>query len=567
MKYITAQVAAFLHQGSSRRNIKLMVRFMVLLIFIITLYSVVFHLMMGREGREFSWLTGFYWTLTVMSTLGFGDITFESDLGRMFSIVVLVTGTVFLLVLFPFTLIEFFYAPWVRAQNEARAPRVLPESTHGHVILTHHDAVSAALIRKLKQYGVAYALLVGELEEALKLFDEGYRVVVGEFDLPETYRGLRLDKAAMVVATGTDVQNTNVSFTVRELSRKVRVVATARADSAQDILELAGCSHVFRLGELMGQSLARRTIGGDAVAHIIGQFDKLLIAEATAAGTPMEGKTLAEARLRSLAGVNVVGVWERGEFNVALPETRITPNTVLVMAGTQAQFQQYDELFCIYHQATAPVVIIGGGRVGRTAAKALRQRNMDYRLVEKLAERVAKIPERAIVGDAAELEVLEKAGLMEAPAVLITTRDDDMNIYLTIFCRKLRPDIQIISRATLDRNVSSLHRAGADFVMSYASMGANIAFNYLRQSDILMVAEGLNIFRVKIPESLHGKSMANANIRGKTGCHVIAVTRNEELEINPDPERALEEDQEILLISNAESEKKFFEIYGRASAG
>nr|MBF0222247.1 hypothetical protein [Desulfobulbaceae bacterium] len=36
---------------------------------------------MMYEGREFSWITGFYWTLTVMSTLGFGDITFQTDLG------------------------------------------------------------------------------------------------------------------------------------------------------------------------------------------------------------------------------------------------------------------------------------------------------------------------------------------------------------------------------------------------------------------------------------------------------------------------------------------------------
>ena len=51
------------------------------------------------------------------------------------------------------------------------------------------------------------------------------------------------------------------------------------------------------------------------------------------------------------------------------------------------------------------------------------------------------------------------------------TGNDDTNIYLTIYCRKLHPDIQIISRANRERNVSTLHRAGADFVASYASMG------------------------------------------------------------------------------------------------
>ena len=91
---------------------------------------------------------------------------------------------------------------------------------------------------------------------------------------------------------------------------------------------------------------------------------------------------------------------------------------------------------------------------------------------------------------------------MQSPSVVITPHDDDLNIYLTILCRKLRPDVQIISRATLDRNVSSLHRAGADIVASYASMGANAIFNLLQRSDVLMVAEGLSVFKVKMPASL-----------------------------------------------------------------
>jgi spermidine/putrescine transport system permease protein len=55
-----------------------------------------------REGQDHSWLTGVYWTLTVMSTLGFGDITFTSDLGRLFSIVVLLSGIFMLLIVLPF---------------------------------------------------------------------------------------------------------------------------------------------------------------------------------------------------------------------------------------------------------------------------------------------------------------------------------------------------------------------------------------------------------------------------------------------------------------------------------
>ena len=55
-----------------------------------------FHFIMAREGQSHSWVTGFYWVLTVMTTLGFGDITLHSDLGRIFSSVVLLSGVMFL---------------------------------------------------------------------------------------------------------------------------------------------------------------------------------------------------------------------------------------------------------------------------------------------------------------------------------------------------------------------------------------------------------------------------------------------------------------------------------------
>lgn len=563
MKFYISQLVAFLRVKKAVRNLKMLGGFFLVLGVMVVVYSVAFHVIMEWEGHKHSWLTGFYWTLTVMSTLGFGDITFHSDLGRMFSIVVLISGMVFLLVLMPFTFIQFFYAPWMEAQSAARAPRELPPETTGHVLLLNYDPVTHALINKLKQFGYGYSLVVKELPEALRLHDLGFNVVLGDPDLPDTYERLNIRAAAMVVATGGDVINTNIAFTVRELSPKVPIITTAKTSAAEDILKLAGSSHVVRLGQLMGQSLARRTIGGDAGAHVIGHFDQLLIAEATAAGTPIIGKTLAETRLREMVGLNVLGVWERGRYATAGAQTRISPNTVLVLAGSAEQIRNYNELFCIYHQALAPVLIIGGGRVGRATGKALAERGVEFRIIERVPEHIPTVgADRYLLGDAADLEILQKAGLKEAPAIIITSHDDDISIYLTIFCRRLRPDIQIISRATHERNVSTLHRAGADFVMSYASMGANIIFNLLKRSDILMLAEGLNVFRMKMPPALAGKSLVETNLRQTTGCNVVAINENSHFEINPNPQLPLPEQSEIVLIGTLEAEQEFFRRYG-----
>lgn len=512
------------------------------------------------EGQEHSWVTGFYWTLTVMSTLGFGDITFTSDLGRAFSVVVLLSGMVSLLILLPFTFIEFFYAPWLEAQSKARAPRELPEDTKNHVIITHLDPISESLIEKLDQYNYQYVLLITDLPRALELYDEGYRVVYGELDDPETYKRLRVKNAAMVVSLGSDMVNSNISNTVRELDDEVAIVTTANSANSVDLLNMAGADHVIQLGQMMGKSISRRTIGQDSRVHVVGRFEELVIAEATADGTPLVGKTIGETKLREELNINIVGVWERGKFIKPDKETLINKESVLLLAGSVDQLRNYDEYMAIYGSNNKPVVIVGAGRVGRGTAQAFDERDMDYRVIEKNPDRIQNT-DRYILGSGEDLEILKKAGIDEAPCIIITTHDDDMNIYLTIYARRLRPDIQIISRATLQRNVSTLHRAGADFVMSYATMGANLIFNILERNDVVMIAEGLNVFNTETPKSLVGKTLVDSNIRENTGCSVLSIKKDGQQEINPKPTSKLIPKSELVLIGNMEQESKFMEIY------
>ncbi|MBL58928.1 MAG: potassium transporter TrkA [Verrucomicrobiales bacterium] len=552
---------------SGRRNLRQLLKLVVIVLLFVALSSMVFHVLMEREGRGevYQWFDGIYWTMVTMTTLGYGEITFHSGLGKLFSICVMLFGMMSMLVILPFAFIRFAYEPWMEAQNVARTPKSLPEETREHVIITNLDPVSRALIHKLEQYTIPYAVLVDDKDEALRLHDQGIAVAVGSSDDPEAFQNVRVEQAAMVVATGKDEANANIAFTVRELvDNRVRVVTLAKSEASIDILELAGSRNVIRLGEMMGQFLARRTIGNDALAHVIGHFDELLIAEAMVTGTPLVGKTLAECNFLEMTRTSVVGVWDRGEYKGAGPDTAISESTVLVMAGSKEVIQNYNEVFCIYHTEESHVVIIGGGRVGRATARALAKRGLRYTIVEEMPERIRN-DKYYVEGSAARIEVLEDAKINEASTVIITTGEDDTNIYLTLYCRKLCPEIQIISRANTERNVGTLHRAGADFVASYASMGANMIFNLLKHSDILMVAEGLNVFRVELPEHLEGRTLVESEIRQRTGCSVIAIQRevdgSDKHLIHFDPTEALREGDELVLIGNIESEETFIKTF------
>jgi voltage-gated potassium channel len=303
--------------------------------------------------------------------------------------------------------------------------------------------------------------------------------------------------------------------------------------------------------------MARRVLTPGGRSLVIGRFGGLLIAEAKVPET-LVGRPLVETGLRSLTGITVAGVWSRGVLEVARPSSVLAAADTLVLAGTRRELDRYDELSTPAQASDDLVLVIGGGRVGRAAGRALAAAGTPYKVVEKRPERV-RDPAVYVTGDAAELTVLEEAGIRTCRAVVVTTHDDDVNVYLTIYCRQLRPDIQIISRARLDRNVTTLHRAGADSVLSDGASGASAIWNVLTPDDTLQLADGLDVFRAPVPTSVVGRPLKDAGLRERTGCTVVAVMGRDGFAA-PVPEAPLPAG-ELLLIGDEESEARFFEVF------
>ena len=75
MKLFSNQFSGIFREGEMRRNILALLRYVAFLVAIILIYALIFQLIMvGVEDQSHSWITGIYWTLVTMTTLGFGDI-------------------------------------------------------------------------------------------------------------------------------------------------------------------------------------------------------------------------------------------------------------------------------------------------------------------------------------------------------------------------------------------------------------------------------------------------------------------------------------------------------------
>jgi voltage-gated potassium channel len=539
-----------------RRNRRALRRYLAVLVTVVAVYTVLFRVFMMWEGQSYSWVTGLYWTLTTMTTLGLGDIVFHGDAGRVFTAVVLVSGMLQFFLILPFAFVRFFYAPWLQAR--ARLKQV------GHVIITRWDNIAPALVDALDIHDIPYVVVEPNPEIAGQLHEDGIYVVTAAIDDRTTYEHLGIRSARMVLANGEDTTNTNVTLTVRDVTPSVDVVATAESDASIDILGLAGASRVLALKRQLGEQLAGRINAGRAQAHVIGSFRQLRLAEFPVHNTPFAGRTLAEIDFRDTVGVNVIGVVEHARFARAGPETVLTDQCLPIVLGTDDDIQELDEVLAIYDANPNPVLVIGGGKVGCAAARQLRKRSVPVHMIEqseRLRWQVEDVADRAFIGNAAERDLLMQAGLAETPGVLLTTNDDAMNIYLAVYCRRLAPQVRIISRITHDRNMAAIRRAGADLALSHTSLGVETIISLLTNRELMFLGEGVEVHEVPVPNGLEGLTLAGSAIAARTGLNVIALHDGQALVPNPQASAVLKAGSGLLMVGSHAQLREFRRIY------
>ena len=564
MKFLSSQLTYLLSQRETRANLRALFRYLLVLGGTITVYSIVFHALMLYEGQNHSWLTGAYWTLTVMSTLGFGDITFHSDIGRLFSITVLLSGIVLLLIVLPFAFIRFFYAPWLEAQLRLRAPREAEADASGHVIVCKLDSIALGLMDRLEHLGIRTYVIEPDPTKAAGMIADGFNAVAGALDSVSTYHGLRAEHARLLFANLGDADNTNVTLTVREAFPDLPVVALADDKDAVDILELAGATHVLPLKHRLGEQLASRVDMATPHAHVVGRFNDLVIAEFPVRPAGLAGRTVRDTRLRELTGLSIVASWERGRLVPAGPGTMLTESSVPVVIGTEEQMTELDAMFAIYQPNENPMIVIGGGKVGRAAARALKQRDAAVHVIEsnpELHSFLASIADEVVIGDAAELETIRKAGIERAPSVVLTTSNDATNIYLAVYCRRLNPACRVVSRITHERNLEAIHRAGADSVLSFGTLGVQSVLSIALGRETVVIGEGVDVFVEPIPASLDGKTLAQSGIGANTGLNVIALQTQAGAATQPSAGTLLTSDAQLVLCGTAEQRETYRGLY------
>jgi voltage-gated potassium channel len=199
-------------------------------------------------------------------------------------------------------------------------------------------------------------------------------------------------------------------------------------------------------------------------------------------------------------------------------------------------------------------IICGFGRIGLILARKLTEERESFVIVDNNGDRIAAAEEmgfRVYQGNATDEETLQAAGIARARVLATVLPDDAINVFITLTARGLNPDLMIVARGELPSTEKKLRLAGADHVVSPASISGQRMANlithpnmveFLDQSDErtrlneLLAQIDVQVDELTIPDNspLVGKTIGDLEVRGK-GVFIVVALRQPDGEIMTHP--------------------------------
>ncbi|HTU22521.1 MAG TPA: potassium channel protein [Gemmataceae bacterium] len=193
------------------------------------------------------------------------------------------------------------------------------------------------------------------------------------------------------------------------------------------------------------------------------------------------------------------------------------------------------------------MIICGYGRMGRRVCREFSQRGLPFVIIDRRTEvlRDFDLPHGiALEGDATSDEMLKRAGVERARALVTVAASDADNLFITLSARLLNDKLYIVARAEGELAEQKLRRAGASRVVTpYAIGGAKVAMAVLRPAvvDFIELATGTEHLDLQIEETLiqpgsklSGVTLYASHLRQELGVIVVAIKKaNGHLVANP----------------------------------
>ncbi len=239
--------------------------------------------------------------------------------------------------------------------------------------------------------------------------------------------------------------------------------------------------------------------------------------------------------------------------------------TQFIASGEMAVYFKKRKLMQSIEQLNNHVIICGFGRNGQQAALTLRTHKVSFMVIENNLSNINQWLDEDpsliyINGDATDDDILIKAGIKKAKAMIITLPEDADNVFIVLSARSLNPGIQIISRASQHGSAQKLNKAGANSVIMPDKIGGAHMATLVSKPDVIEFidylsseeGESISMESVeygRLPPEIKDKSLKAVMDWKKTGVNCIGVKTSEgKFIINPPDNILITKGMKVIVL-------------------
>ena len=292
--------------------------------------------------------------------------------------------------------------------------------------------------------------------------------------------------------------------------------------------------------ELVAQEIARlveRTSGNEIMDIALGQMQ--VVATRITEESPFAGKNLIELSKKYNKFPFRVVVIARG-ISTIMPSGRdeiMVNDQILLMADTK-NLPHLMDLIGVKQQSRQRVMILGGGMVGHRIAELLGK-SVKVKLVEKdeqVADKLAAdLPHTEILlGNGADRDILETAGIIEMDTFIATTGENETNIMSCLLAKHLmttlgqkakRKNRKTITLVNKEEYIVLATTSGSDIAINAKILAGNEILTFIRNNELLAISHmhgfGADVIDLVVAPDAPITKYPLANLASKLTGHII----------------------------------------------
>jgi Trk K+ transport system NAD-binding subunit len=468
------------------------------------------------DPRGFWW--SIEWAAETLTTTGYGA---DAHWGSPVMILLVIAGQ-FLGIFLVFLVFPIYVVPFLEERFEGRLPSVLPApDDRKWVLVYHYGPAVAMLINDLARFGRRVIVIEEDRDAARRLQERGVEVV--HASLGDEYLDLGpLCSAEAIVANGEDHDNAALVLIARELGFRGTIFALVDEPLHRYPLQTSGATAVYTPRHVLAAALAakasrriqRRVSGLQQIgAHVTAAEMRIH------PNSELAGHTLADLRAPERFGVTVVGRWVEGDFRLGITgRVRLEPGNIIVVIGSPEGVTRLGEMATPLKQG-GKIVIFGYGEVGSKIVELLHDAGEQTTVIDS-----ATLPGVDVVGNALDQEVLERAGVRDASAVVLALSNDNEGLFAATVVRGFAPQVALIARVNQAQTVKRLYQVGTDFALSVGQVAGQLLARQMLGEEYVSLEPTVKIVKVD-GSSFAGSHPLRTGLREQADVLVVALER------------------------------------------